>query len=235
MVTAVYANSLLALQPACDAHGIKLTTRIVGGDGLITRARAELAAWFLETSCSHLIFIDADIGFAPEQFFRLLNFNEDFVCAAYPIKNVDYEKIGRAVAEGRVPLEQSCQTYVVGWQNKIEVRHGFARVRYAGGGFTMVKRTVIEKMCKAHPELRYRSTHGGSLSPEEKALQSRFALFDTMIDTETGQYLPEDFAFSRRWTDLGGEIWVDLQSQLDHYGPTTFRGNLASQLTAAPI
>jgi len=52
------------------------------------------------------------------------------------------------------------------------------------------------------------------------------------IDRETGSYLPEDFAFSQRWTDLGGEILVDLNSRLDHYGPTTFKGDLASQLQA---
>ena len=235
MVTAAYANSLLILQPACEARGVKLAIKMLGGDGLITRARAELVAWFLETSCTHLIFIDADIGFSPEQFFRLLSFGGDFVCAAYPIKRIDYEKIGRAAAAGKVPLEESSQTYVMGLNNvsKIEVKRGFGRVRHAGGGFTMVKRSAIEEMCRAHPELQYRSTHARGLSLEEKAMQRRFALFDPMIDKETGEYLPEDFAFSKRWIDLGGEIWVDMQSQLDHYGPTTFRGNLSSQFVAA--
>ena len=51
-----------------------------------------------------------------------------------------------------------------------------------------------------------------------------------MIDKEAGEYLPEDFAFSRRWTDLGGEIWVDMQSRLDRYGPSTFKGDLSTQL-----
>jgi hypothetical protein len=177
-----------------------------------------------------MIFIDADIGFAPDQFFRLLTANKDFVCAAYPIKMVDYDKIARAVQAGKTPLEQAAQTYVIAWKDTVEAQGGFARVRYAGGGFTMVRREAVERMCAAYPELQYRVTHARGQTAEEKAMKQRFALFDPIIDRETGAYLPEDFAFSQRWTDLGGEIWVDLNSRLDHYGPSTFRGDLASQL-----
>ena len=34
-----------------------------------------------------------------------------------------------------------------------------------------------------------------------------------MIDPATGTYLSEDFAFCKRWTDIGGEIWADLESR----------------------
>ena len=53
-----------------------------------------------------------------------------------------------------------------------------------------------------------------------------------MIDQATGIYLSEDFSFCRRWTDLGGEIWADLESRLDHVGPATFHGDLATQFEA---
>jgi hypothetical protein len=55
-----------------------------------------------------------------------------------------------------------------------------------------------------------------------------------MIDPADGTYLSEDFAFCRRWTDIGGEIWTDLDSRLDHVGPSVFRGDVASQFAAAP-
>jgi hypothetical protein len=71
-ITTLFASSLL---------------RLHGGDALITRARAELTASFLgETDATHLLFVDADIGFAPEQVFRLLNFDADVTAAAYPTK-----------------------------------------------------------------------------------------------------------------------------------------------------
>ncbi|AHY52903.1 hypothetical protein [Bradyrhizobium japonicum] len=64
--------------------------------------------------------------------------------------------------------------------------------------------------------------------------QNRFALFECMIDPATGTYLSEDFAFCKRWTDIGGEIWADIESSLDHVGPSVFHGDIASQFAAAP-
>ena len=60
------ANSLLLLQSACQQYGVGLEIKMAAGDALITRGRAELVAWFLDTPCSHMIFIDADIGFMPD-------------------------------------------------------------------------------------------------------------------------------------------------------------------------
>jgi hypothetical protein len=54
-----------------------------------------------------------------------------------------------------------------------------------------------------------------------------------MIDPETGAYLSEDFAFCKRWLDMGGEIWADLASRLSRVGPTTYEGNLATQFAVA--
>ncbi|MGC1662714.1 MAG: hypothetical protein WA773_05150, partial [Bradyrhizobium sp.] len=63
---------------------------------------------------------------------------------------------------------------------------------------------------------------------------NRFALFECMIDPATRTNLSEDFAFCKRWTDICGEIWADLQSRLDHVGPSVFRGEVASQF-ASPV
>jgi len=50
-----------------------------------------------------------------------------------------------------------------------------------------------------------------------------------MIDPATGTYLSEDFSFCKRWTDMGGEIWADLESRLTHVGTMSFRGDIATQ------
>jgi hypothetical protein len=54
-----------------------------------------------------------------------------------------------------------------------------------------------------------------------------------MIDPAGGTYLSEDFAFCKRWTDIGGEIWADLDSRLDHVGPSVFHGDAGSQFAPA--
>jgi hypothetical protein len=54
-----------------------------------------------------------------------------------------------------------------------------------------------------------------------------------MIDSASGTFLSEDYSFCRRWTDMGGEIWADLESRLTHVGPMVFNGNVATQFGPA--
>jgi hypothetical protein len=114
--------------------------------------------------------------------------------------------------------------------NAVVERSGFVKVRYAGTGFLMIRRAALEKMCRHYPQLKYRRDHSIDAAA---ASENRFALFDCMI-AEDGTYLSEDFAFCKRWVDIGGEIWADLNSKLNHVGPMTFCGELASQFAAAP-
>src|SRR6185437_12708322 len=113
----------------------------------------------------------------------------------------------------------------------VVVVNGFTRVRYAGTGFLMIRRHVLEKMCKHYASLQFfRECSSDVLAGS----RNRFALFECLIDPATGTYLSEDFAFCKRWTDLGGEIWADLDSRLDHVGPSVFHGDIASQFEQAP-
>jgi hypothetical protein len=229
-LTMAYVQSVTALQAACFARGLKVILNLRGGEALITRARADLAGEFLASSATHLLFIDADIGFKPEQVFRLLAFGAEIAGAAYPLKGIDWDKVGRAARSNRPNLEAAALNYVVYWDGEgqtVTARNDFARVRYAGTGFLLVARSALERLCEAHPELRYKvATTQADLAKDGP---HRFALFECMIDPVTSLYLSEDYAFCRRWTDLGGEIWLDLKSELTHYGNIAFRGNLAQQ------
>ena len=84
---------------------------------------------------THLMFIDADIAFQPEQALRLLAFDKDVVAAAYPLKGIDWQGATKAALAGRPPQSAALE-YVVGWAEpeRIAGQQGFARVRYAGTG-----------------------------------------------------------------------------------------------------
>jgi hypothetical protein len=228
-ISVVYAGSIFKLQKALRAAGaVDLKILFKDGDALITRARANLVAQFLDDPlATHLLFIDADIGFEPEQVMRLINCGADVCAAVYPIKRIDWEKVRDVTRDNRPNPSAAALNYVFDVENPSAVvtRGGFARVRYAGTGFLMVRRRALEQMCAHYPDLKYRRDH--SL---EAAIASdhRYALFDCMIDRD-GTYLSEDFSFCKRWTDMGGEIWADLDSKLSHVGPLVFRGDLASQ------
>lgn len=236
-VSSIYASSIFALQRAVHSmSNVDLKVHLRDGDALITRARANLVTLFLDDpAATHLLFIDADIGFTPAQAFRLIESGADVVAGCYPIKRVNWDKARQAAAAGRPNLAASSLDYVLEIDNPDEVKvvNGFTRVRYAGTGFLMIRRHVLEQMC-AHPAyapLQFSREH--SLDALAGS-PNRFALFECMIDPATGTYLSEDFAFCRRWTDIGGEIWADLDSRLDHVGPTVFHGDIASQFATAP-
>jgi hypothetical protein len=229
-VTTAYANSMLKLQSACRTQGLDFEWLMLGGDALITRARADLVAHFLDRpDPTHLLFIDADIGFEPAQVFRLLAFDADVAACAYPAKRIDWQRVREVVAAGLPEPQATSLEYVfeVADPERIEARNGFAKVRYAGTGFLMIRRHALAALCAAHPQLQYRRT---CLSTDPLGNSPhRYGLFDTLIDPVSGVYLSEDYAFCRRWTDLGGEIWVDTQSKLTHVGPLAFVGDFATQ------
>ena len=92
-----------------------------------------------------------------------------------------------------------------------------------------VRRQALERMCAHYPQLKFKRDHSIDAATVS---ENRFALFECMI-AEDGTYLSEDFAFCKRWTDMGGEIWADLKSKLTHVGPMAFHGDLSSQFAAA--
>jgi hypothetical protein len=103
---------------------------------------------------------------------------------------------------------------------------------YAGGGFQLIRRAALERMTAAYPETHFNRVHGFPMSGSRRdAVQSSsfYALFDCIIDPESGAYLSEDYSFCRRWRQIGGEIWIDVASKLSHCGPYEFVGDHASR------
>ena len=230
-ITGIYTNSLLKLQREFFQRQIPITVRNILGDALVVRARQNLMAHFMENqAATHLLFIDADIGFEPDQVFRLLDFGADVTAACYPLKNINWRKMAELARVNQPQLQSSSLDYVVEFAdpNHIRLERGFARVKSAGTGFLMIRRSVIERMAARYPELAY----SRDLVTNDDLLGSkwRFAMFNCMIDPQTGVFLSEDYSFCRRWTDMGGEIWLDMQSALVHAGTTYFKGDMSTAL-----
>ncbi len=231
-VSAVYALSLLKLQTRLRRYrDFTLKVLMRDGDALITRSRANLLSQFLDDpTATHLLFIDADIGFEPEQALRLIECGADMCAAVYPIKRIDWQRMKNALScEQPNPAASLQYAFEVEDPNAVIANSGFIKVRYVGTGFLMIRRAALERMCAHYPQLRYRRDHSTDAATES---ENRFALFECAI-AEDGTYLSEDFAFCKRWTDMGGEIWADLDSRLHHIGPMTFCGDLASRFAPA--
>src|ERR1700709_1525455 len=153
-VSSIYASSIFHLQRVLRSKSnIDLKVLLRDGDALITRARANLVTMFLDDpAATHFLFIDADIGFTAEQVFRLIESGAAVVAGIYPIKRVNWDKARRMLQADRPQLASAALDYVleVDDPDHVVVVNGFARVRYAGTGFWMIRRHVLEQMCE-HP------------------------------------------------------------------------------------
>lgn len=228
-----YMNSVVQMLAQARTIGIDMGLSLLASDALITRGRATIVAAFLDNPvATHLLFVDADISFAPEQFARLLSFDRDIVAAPYPVKSIKWSEIPNRHVTLHEPLDEAGLVYVgkAAAGAALKQNDGFATAEYAGTGFMLIKRNVIERMAKAYPETKFKTVPSFPATPVSSA--NLYALFDPMIDKETGEYISEDYAFCRRWRALGGEIWLDTTARLTHSGTYDFKGNAAKRYAA---
>jgi hypothetical protein len=225
MLTEDYLHGILQLQNFCLENKIGLNVQTLGQESLVTRARNTLVANFLDNEkFTHLLFIDADIGFSPDNLKRYFEYDKDVICAPYPMKLISWKLLPQLIKDGK-DYQNLCHPYVLNFANKgeIKVDKGFAEVLDAATGFMLIKRECLIKMKEAYQDLKYVSDQ--ILNGKEFNSENTYLFFDTMKD-EDGRYLSEDYAFSRRWQKIGGKIYADIGSNLSHTGQYRFSGKL---------
>ena len=184
----------------CRQLGIDWTIETMTNESLISRARNTLVAKFLNTENStHLVFIDADIGWEPWHLLLLINHDVDVIGGLYPMKSLPVRWVVNGVENGAVSEDG----------NVVEVSK-------TGTGFMVVKRHVFEKL-QQHPAVVPFTNDIGL--PKELDPHMR-TYYDT--DVREGRYYSEDWTFCENWRDLGGKIWVDKRVLLKHTGTYTF-------------
>ena len=241
MITAEYFKSCLQLTTVAAVNKVELQFGTIGNESLVTRARNTLVQLFMdEPDCTHLLFIDADIGFNPQTIMRMLKLDKEVVTGVYPRKTIDWRKIKRRVKENNDISEDELHAaslqYNLNVKNpeRVEVKNGFIEVLDGATGFMLIKKQVFEKMAKAYPELKFKSDqHLGSPHDTQfdyhDTSEWNYAFFDTMIDPDTKRYLSEDYAFCRLWQKIGGSVYADITSGLTHCGTYAFKGNVGTQ------
>jgi len=230
-VTESFMMSLLDSSIFQTRAGIQFSITTIS-DSLISRARNLLVAKFMAMKeYTHLMFIDADIGFPRDAIIRLLWHNKDIITASYPIKEIDWGKVEASVkagVTGKDILEKSTRFVVnpiqVG-QQEIEHDHGAISVYDAGTGFMLVKREAFEWLFSAYPHLKF-VDDTRMLTEEEN--KYAFALFNSFVEND--RFLSEDYGFCRYWQMSGGKIWTDPTIGLTHVGRIKYSGTMVNQL-----
>lgn len=229
-LTEPYFKSILRLVFFCDKQSIPLHFATIANESLITRARNTLVAFFLNSDCTHLFFIDSDIEFNVEDVIKLIAADKDVVVGAYPKKGINWDTVKKYVEMtpnatpadiGVAGSEYAINFNFTGKDFQVNVEDGLISLKDAGTGFMMIKRHVLEKMMVQHPELQYNN----DINVDKALDKYTYALFDTIIDGDARRYLSEDYTFCRRWQNMGGQIWLDPSIVLNHYGSYAYRGN----------
>jgi hypothetical protein len=178
-------------------------THFVGGESLIMRARNYLAsvATFSHDNAgrpfSHLMFIDADISFHPEYFFKMLKANLPIVALPYARKELDWKCIAEAakrVPPESLPFFAGDPAFVSGSSFAVDDKP--VRVRAAGTGAMLISVEVLKAFAAEHPERKYRPRPSHSPQPDWN-----YDFFRTEILEE--EFLSEDYGFCEESGRLG--------------------------------
>jgi hypothetical protein len=192
--------SFIKWSNTCRQLGIDWTVETMTNESLISRARNTLTAKFLANNDStHLMFIDADIGWEPWHLLALLNHDKDVIGGLYPMKTI--------------PVKW-CVNGIPGAPDNDPT--GLLEVTKTGTGFLLMKRHVFEKL-KSHPAVKPFNNDIGLPAELNEHMKT---YFDTAV--RENRYYSEDWTFCENWRDLGGQVFVDKRVLLRHVGTYTF-------------
>lgn len=237
-----YFRSMMRFAILCNKYDIPYTISTLANESLVTRGRNTLVSFFMENKeATHLFFIDADIEFNPEDLLRQVAYDKPIVVGAYPKKAINWGSIIEASRNNQQEtadtIEGHSSNYVVNFDfvkdengnrtPQVQIIDNLIKLKDAGTGFMCIKKEVIQQMFDAHPEMKYVN----DINVDPKFEPFMYSLFDTMIDPESRRYLSEDYTFCRLWQNMGGEVFLDPRTALNHVGHYTFRGNIRKLFT----
>lgn len=188
--TWAYFNSCLRLQRSLIEVGLDHDWLTQINESLVHRARNQMTATFLQTDHTHMMWWDADIEGEVEDVSKLWNLEVDIACGVYAMKKKD-------------------EQWYAAWKDGALVRDldqydGPIEVDYAGTGFLLIKREVIEALAKTSES--YEGMDGQKIP----------ALYMTPITN--GVLESEDYYFCRKAREAGFKVIMDPSVRLKHWG-----------------
>ena len=235
-------HGVLGLQTWTSKQGVGMKLQTMGNESLITRARNTIVSMFLDDQNyigTHLLFIDADIGFQPDIIERLIRADQDIVCGIYPRKCIHWDQVVNAFRKNPHITADEISYKALGYNlnfedpQNVKLKNGYCEVMEAATGMMLIKRDVFRKMQKAYPERKYKSDQ--IINGKQWRSDNCYDLFGVgKLDWDASErYLSEDYYFSRLWSKIGGKIWADISSPLQHHGSMHFNGHVGSMFSIA--
>ena len=233
----IFCRSMIDLTALMTSYGIRVVHHMLFNESLVQRARNYCVDEFLRSDCTHMMFIDSDIGFNAQDVLTMLAMQSDdseydILTGPYPKKCISHAKVVQAVNMGLCDdnpanLERFVGDYVF---NPVAGATSFSlsepvEILEGGTGFMMIRRKTFENFAKAYPELSYRPDHVRSENFDGS--REIHAYFDCVICPDTKRYLSEDYFFCQYARKAGMKVWLLPWMKLQHAGSYIFGGSLA--------
>lgn len=193
--------------PAIEAAGWEHAFITEIGCPYISAARATLLRKALSAKAEVIVFIDHDLSWRPTDLLDLIETEGEVVTGLYRFKKDTEEYMGT-----------------------LDDIDGAAQVRADGaikatrvpGGFLKITKEAVNKFMTAYPELCYGQKYDLSVD-----------LFNH--GAHNGLWWGEDYAFSRRWIEAGGELWIRPDLSINHHTQdSVYEGNYHQFLLRQP-
>ena len=225
--------------------GIPLSVEFCKCDSLVPRARNNLIAKAMaDPTMTHAMFIDADISWEPLDIIKLIISDKALIGGIYPLKQYQWNKLLKdpqnpyntnvvqtmlmkkngsqlaSIISDETTVQCNMVKYNVNYiDSMLKIEYNMAKVKHIATGFMMIQRNVLERLMVALPKTKY-VDDVGFLKPHEQPYA--YALFD--CEVVDGHYYSEDWLFCHRWTQLGGDTWMDVSINLTHTGVEDYKG-----------
>ena len=234
----MFAKSVADLSALCANHGIPLQFYFLFNESLITRARNYCCDEFMRSDAEHLMFIDSDIGFNPQDVLALMALQTlepekyEIIGGPYPKKCISWEKIKHAVDKGVADedpnvLEKFVGDYVFnpkGGQQSISIGEP-CEVLEIGTGFMMISKAAMQKFANAYPQYTYKPDH--VRTEHFDGSREIMMFFQAEVDPVSKRYLSEDYWFCQKAQQAEIKTWFCPWMKMQHVGTYIFGGSLA--------
>ena len=243
-----FFHSLIVTMEAFRKYDIRYTIDFCKNDSLVSRARNNLVAKAMaRKETTHILFIDSDITWTAADVFKLLLADKFIIGGIYPLKKYYWDRLVengknntfvkdciekrdsnglKNVVSDEEIIQNNLLRYNVNYSGTtLQIENNLAKVKHVATGFMMIKRSAIERMSRQFPDTKYEDDVGFLTGDENKYA---YALFDCGV--EEGHYFSEDWMFCHRWTNMGGNVYLDVTINLTHTGVEDFKGSYITSI-----
>ena len=226
-----YFESFLKLMMELGKYRIPFSQTFTWNESLITRARNRLADEYMKNHThSHAVFIDADIGFEPQDILAMMEHDQDIIGAPCSKKSIRWDRLQKLFKKNGQEYSNDQIARVGGdfvfnfekFEGTRQLNIGeLQEMRHVGTGLMMVRRDVFERYQEHYPDRWYESRGDPSALPGPIT-----DFFQTGINPELHEYDSEDYRFCTDCRAFGAKVWMAPWVRTSHLGSYKFLADM---------